>query len=384
MNKLAFSILTGEYPPQPGGVADYTAQLANRLAECRPVVVAPECPNQPPPPAGICFVSLPDCFGIRGLLKLDRHLARTVGPNRLLLQYTPHAFGMKALNLPLCFWLGWRRWGCGDDVHVMFHEVAFPFVRRPLRHNLIAVGNRLMAFVLMQACTRAYVAIPAWAEMLRKLGGRRVPIAWLPVPANVPDEPQPAAPSIRENHLRGGGDALVGHFGTYPEAIASSLAPAMARLLADRPATRFLLLGRGGDGFLARLKASHPAMQGKAFATGGLGSVELSANIQACDLMLQPYPDGISTRRGTAMACLANGVPVVTSVGPLSEPLWAAADSVCLAASLAPDAVAAACVNLLDSPEVRRKLGERGRELYRARFSLERTVQTLLADERSS
>lgn len=381
---IALSLLTGEYPPQTGGVADYTAQLAERLSESRPLLVAaPDCPHRPAPPTAISFLPLPGGFGLQGLLTLERHLSHTVESKRLLLQYTPHAFGMKALNLPLCFWLTWRRWGCGDDVRVMFHEVAFPFVRRPLRHNLIAVGNRLMAFVLMQACTRAYVAIPAWAEMLRKLGGRRVPIAWLPVPTNVPDEPQPAALTIRENYLRGGGDALVGHFGTYPDAIASSLGPAMARLLADRPATRFLLLGRGSDRFLAGLNASHPAMQEKSFATGGLGPIELSAHIQACDLMLQPYPDGVSTRRTTAMACLANGVPLVTSVGSLSEPLWAEGDSVCLAASMDPDAVADACVDLLDSPNIRRKLGERGRELYRARFSLERTVQMLLADERS-
>lgn len=372
-------VLTGEYPPQPGGVADYTALLAARLAGERPVVVAPDCPRRPEPPPDLRLVSLPDRFGPRGLVTIERHLARTPGPHTLLLQYTPHAFGMKALNLPLCVWLLWRRWAHGDDVRVMFHEVAYPFVRRPWKHNVIAIGNRLMAFVLLQACSRAYVSIPAWADMLRKLGGRRVPISWLPVPANVPADPHPAATELRAKFV-GAGTSLVGHFGTYPNGITSILGPAVARLVMGRPEVRFLFLGRGGEKFLNRLASSHPELAVKGFATGGLGPVDVSAHVQACDVMLQPYPDGVSTRRTSVMACLANGVAVVTNVGPLSERLWAGELLVDLADPPTPDGLAAACSILLDSPDRRRELGGRGRTVYRDRFSLDRTVEMLLAD----
>ena len=83
----------------------------------------------------------------------------------------------------------------------MFHEVAFPWVRRPLRHNLIAAVNRLMAAVLVRACTRAYVSTPAGSRCSGGSAPGRLPIAWTPVPSNVPDEADPtprwppAAPS---------------------------------------------------------------------------------------------------------------------------------------------------------------------------------------------
>lgn len=381
MSEPSWCLLTGEYPPQPGGVADYTALLAARLAESRPVaVVAPDSPGRSELPPNIHFFPLPDRFGPIALFALERHLARTPGPHRLLVQYVPHGFGMKALNLPLCLWLVWRRRGHGDDIRVMFHEVAYPFVRRPLKHNLIAVGNRLMAFVLMQACTRAYVSIPAWADLLRSLGGRRVAITWLPVQANVPSDPQPTAADIRAKFLGSAGTALVGHFGTYPDGITRVLGPAVARLLETRPNIRVLFLGRGSEKFRAWLVGTYPSVAAKVFATGGLDPIDVSAHIQACDVMIQPYPDGVSSRRGSMMACLANGVAVVTNLGPLSEPLWEGELASGVADPPIPDRFSEVAMHLLGSPELRCDLGARGRELYQVRFAFDRTVEALLAE----
>ena len=58
-------------------------------------------------------------------------------------------------------------------------------------------------------------------------------------------------------------------------------------------------------------------------AAGYLSPAELSAHIAACDLFVQPYPDGITSRRTSAMACLSRARPVVTTTGHLTEPLWA-------------------------------------------------------------
>ena len=49
----------------------------------------------------------------------------------------------------------------------------------------------------------------------------------------------------------------------------------------------------------------------------------LADHIGACDLLIQPYPDGISSRRTSAMAGLALGIPVITTTGSLTESLWA-------------------------------------------------------------
>ena len=105
--------------------------------------------------------------GLHGLRWLDRELARD-RPDRILVQYVPHAFGLKAMNLPFAAWIAVRaRWVA--PVWVMFHEVAFPFVRRPLRHNVLAVVNRVMARAIAGAANRVLVSIPGWNHLLVKI-----------------------------------------------------------------------------------------------------------------------------------------------------------------------------------------------------------------------
>jgi glycosyltransferase involved in cell wall biosynthesis len=140
-----------------------------------------------------------------------------------------------------------------------------------------------------------------------------------------------------------------------------------------------LLLGRGSDHFLKTFAADNPALAARVSAAGELPPSAVAAHLRACDLLLQPYPDGISARRGSVMAGLANGVPVVTNLGHLSEPLWAASRCVGLANGPEPAAIAAAAAPLLGDPRRRDELGTAGQRVYRANFSVEQVVARLRA-----
>ena len=99
----AWHILTGEYPPDPGGVADYTAIIANQLAAsgCE---VHIWCPGEPATQTehGVVVHRLRGGFQPASLLAFARHLSRFTGSRNLLVQYVPHAFGMKSVNVPFC------------------------------------------------------------------------------------------------------------------------------------------------------------------------------------------------------------------------------------------------------------------------------------------
>jgi glycosyltransferase involved in cell wall biosynthesis len=370
----SWHLVTGEYPPEPGGVADYTAILAQALA----AVVGPVhvwCPgNASATREGAVVVHrVAGRFGPAGLWRLDREIGRLPGPRTLLVQYTPHAYGYKAMNLPFVAWVASRRLR-GDDVRAMFHEVTYPWVRRPWRHNLIAAVNRLMAAVLVRACTRAYVSIPAWVPLLRRLGGARLPVTWTPVPANVPDDPAPAAVAARRAEL--GGGPLVGHFGTYGPLIVALLGPVLRALFDRRPDVRAVLLGSGGERWRAGFVADRPDLAPRVVAPGALPALSVAEYLRACDLAVQPYPDGASTRRSSLMAALANAVPVVTNLGALSEPVWASGP----VATAPADRLADLAADLLDQSGRRSELGAAGRRIYENQFSIGRTVAALLAD----
>jgi glycosyltransferase involved in cell wall biosynthesis len=98
-------------------------------------------------------------------------------------------------------------------------------------------------------------------------------------------------------------------------------------------------------------------------------------------VLLQPYIDGASSRRGTLMAGLSHGRPVVSTVGDLSEALWAEQDGHALSVvpANATVAIAEAVLGLLDDRPRRQAMGRTAAALYESRFSIDRVVAVLRA-----
>ena len=305
----AWHLITGEYPPQPGGVSDYAGQLARALAAtgAEVHVWAPATALGTGAEAGVTVHRLEGGFGPRGLRALGAGLD-ALPPGRLLVQYVPHAFGYRGMNLAFPLWLQGRR---REPVWVMFHEVAMLWTRERLALNLLAGATRVMAALMVRRADRLFVSIPAWSTMLpRALRPRAPEPLWLPIPSNVPPPPRPA-----ERKPPDAARVVLGHFGTYGDLIAAQLLGLAPPLLEGHPERRLKLLGRGGGAFAQRLLAAHPGLAGQVTAPGELPAETLQAELLSCDVLLQPYPDGISSRRTSAMAGLALGLPLVTNQG---------------------------------------------------------------------
>jgi glycosyltransferase involved in cell wall biosynthesis len=375
-------LITGEYPPDPGGVSDYTATLAGALAAAGRAIHV-WCPGDAAAtvdgPDGVAIHRVAGRFGPAGLTRLDRELDRFPGPRTLLVQYVPHAFGWKAMNLPLAIWILGRRIRRRDDIRVMFHEVAYPWVWRPMRHNILAAANRLIVIIIAWACSRAYISTQGWEPLLKRLGYRRTPTIWAPVPSNVPESASIAGVAARRAELTQGDPTarVACHFGTYGPSVTQTLGPVVREMLAHRPHLRVLLLGAGGDRWRAELAEDLGDRIARVFSPGLLPSTEIAEYLRASDLALQPYPDGASGRRTTLMAALANGVPVVTTVGILSEPIWSDG-AVAVVPAGDPDRLTRMALDLLDHPARLTELGQAGRQLYEDRFAIRHTVATLL------
>lgn len=111
--------------------------------------------------------------------------------------------------------------------------------------------------------------------------------------------------------------------------------------------------------------------------TGELSSAEVSAWLSACDFVVQPYPDGVTTRRTTTVTALAHGVPVLTTSGSLTEAMWGESGAVALAPVGNAAGFAVATGRLLKLPAERTRLKFAGRALYRARFDIDRMIDQL-------
>jgi glycosyltransferase involved in cell wall biosynthesis len=291
-------------------------------------------------------------------------------------QYVPHAFGCKAMNIPFAWWLGGRR---RQSVWVMFHEVAFPWGPwHAPKQNLLGATTRIMASLMLGAAQQSFVSIPAWEAILAPLAPADCRIDWLPMPSNFPTEVDSRlVAEARAAIARGPNAVVIGHFGTFESQVAEQLRPIFTALLRRNEQRSALLVGRGAAAFASSYAKRAADLMPRVHARDGLPPDQVVAHLAACDLLIQPYPDGVSSRRSSLMCSLALGLPILTTEGPLSEPLWRESGAVALAAVSSDSELVSTAEALLADRDERHRLGQRGRELYRSRFALEHTIRAL-------
>ena len=376
-------IITPEYPPQPGGVSDYTRLVAAGVAAAGDEVHVwcPPMPGEAPDVEADVGVSVHRVFGnfLRSdLCRVDQMLDQFNGPRRLLVQWVPHGFGRRAMNLSFCFWLWRRARRRGDRVELMVHEPFLEFTRGFRQRNAVALVHRLMTMVLLRAASRVWISIPAWEAYWRPYTlGRNQTFSWLPVASNIPVITDPSAVHAIRSHYVAPENYLIGHFGAYDRENISLLIDAVSPLITNGSKNVLLLLGRGGEQVRDALIKNDPEMGEQVRATGALDAAKLSLHLGACDVMLQPYIDGVSSRRGSTMAALAHGLPIVTTTGRLTEPLWAESDAVALVPAANVAAFVETTRRLLSDAEARRRMASSAKALYADRFEVNVIVNAL-------
>jgi len=260
----------------------------------------------------------------------------------------------------------------------MVHEPFLPFDRTRLRQNAGALVHRAMLRLLLAAARKVWVSTSSFLPDVSRVGPAGLPAPrWLPVPSAI-RRIDDAAGVARLRSCLAGAAPVVGHFGTCHSLVAPMLQRVIARIAETRPDVRFVLAGKGSDAFAHRLTAGGRMAPAAIVASGERQAADLSRLLQCCDVFVQPYHDGVSTRRTTLMTLLDHGCPLVTSSGPRTETRWTPDDALVLTAADDAPAMAAAALRLLESPLDRRRLGERGRAVYSSTFDVTHAVAALV------
>lgn len=366
-------IITCEYPPQIGGVSDYTRLLARELRKAgddvqvwAPQFNAAEEPN--------LHRELSD-FSSAHLKTAGELLDRYPKPRTLLVQWVPHGYGKRGINVGFTRWIA-SRVHQGDRLYLMVHEPFLDSDQRQWKHRIVALMQRRMIRTLLHSAERAFISIPAWENCLVPYIRPPLHCEWLPIPATIENTSTLAAISTVRSRFPAAA-LIIGHLGTYSAELRRILEPALARTLELVSNTHALLLGSNSDRFAAELQAHAPALANRIHGTGLLTDADLSNHIAACDVALQPYIDGLSSRRTSLMNVISHGVPVVSNFGHLTESLWGGSNAVALASTSEATQLAALCTQLLNDPQRRRELATAGRELYTSGFDWPAIISTL-------
>lgn len=335
------------------------------------------CPtdhDETPPQRGVEVHPTLGALLPQDILDTGAAISAIPGPRRLLVQWVPHAFGLRAVNLPFCLWLLSRRIVSGDSVDLMIHE-AFLDVRGSVRQRLAAIVQRVMMAILLLAAKRVWVSVPRWWQIARPFClGRRIAVGWLPVPSNVPETA--CLQRVRTLRQEACGAPTVGHFGSFGTVTDAQLIPILETVLDRCPALLLRLIGRGASSAKSRLVARQPDATDRIVVADGVGLDEVASQIAASDVMIQPYLDGVSGRRTSFMACLALGIATVTHAAECTEADWLELRP-CVFVDPLPEAYAAATLALLADEGSRRQIGECARTVYDQRFHMRHIVARL-------
>jgi glycosyltransferase involved in cell wall biosynthesis len=278
----------------------------------------------------------------------------------VIVQYFPQAY-LRGDVRHLVRWLGRVR-ASGARVVTTVHEFWPPADGRLRRAAARFMFRRLLR-TLARSSDRVVVTRPSaladLAEAVRPI--KEAGAVIIPVGASIrpPGEraPLPGEPVAKATPTR-----LI-MFG-QPAAMDAAVVSGVARWMASTPGVSLEWVARSADEMRAARRAFGADPNARVTFSGGVPADELSRRLSAATIGLAPNVNGTSTRRGTFVAFLGHGLPVVATSGPNTGDDLLAAEP-CL---FAPEGDAAAFVTALDQltadPARQAAMGRTARAFY--------------------
>jgi len=362
---MRIGLITGEYPPDQGGVGDFTHEMGRALAtlghEVHVITSAPRITHHASRITTIVHHSIRgwDWGCWRDISRLHDELRFDV----LNTQYQTAAYGMHpAVNLlPLQLRMGAGPRPC---TVVTFHDVKVPY--------LFPKAGRLRWWVNLVLARWSDAVIATNAEDFARLSTYSSirSLSLIPIGSNI--SPQTPANYDRQAWRARWGlnpdDLLLSYFGFLNESKGGeTLVRALARLVQSTSNIQLMMVGgKVGSSdptnvaYLKKIEGliEELGLADRIFWTGYTPQPEVSANLLASDICVLPYRDGTSFRRGSFMAALAHGLPIVSARPRVDVPQLRHGENILLVPPDAPVALAEAIVRLAADAELRRRLGE--------------------------
>jgi glycosyltransferase involved in cell wall biosynthesis len=295
----------------------------------------------------------------------------------VVVQYNPFSWGRWGVAPRLVRMMRRLRGRPGRPVlALMVHEPFMPLTG--VRGTLMGVWQRLQLAALRRISDITFVSIEAWMGAVRKWGPRRQLVEHLPVGSNLPD--MRAERAAARARLGAGDDTLVvAIFGTgHPSRRVDLVARSISALAESGFELIMLNLGAGAP----KLPRLSPGIGVE--APGALPAPEVARLLSAADVLLAPFVDGVSTRRGTMMAGLQHEVAVIGTRGPLTDAtLRDAETSLALVPVEAGHEFPKRVLSICRLPHARRQLAAEGRRLYERQFDWPVVARRLISAARA-
>jgi glycosyltransferase involved in cell wall biosynthesis len=306
---------------------------------------------------------------------------RTLNSDILHIQYQTAGYGMHpAINfvpLHLRLWYSTphfrRTMQQRPRVAVTFHDLRVPY--------LFPKAGAVRKWVTLSLARWSDAVIATNVEdyqLLRTLSFGHPSLHLIPIGSNIAARPPAGYDRASWRRSLGVDDSgvLLCYFGFVNESKGGeTLFRALAEVVRRGRQVKLLMIGgQVGDSDPTNMAyAEHVQALGIALGlrdhilwTGYTDAGQVSANLFAADICVLPYRDGASYRRGSFMAALAHGLPIVSTRPRVPIDTLVDGDNILLVPADDPLATADAVERLASTPELRARLARGALELARA------------------
>ena len=370
---LRVDLVFPRLPPTLDGIGDHTANLADALArqQCavRILTAQPTWDALPGVQIEHAF-SMDSRRGVRSVIAA----VQDDPPDWLALQFNQFSYGHLGLNPYLPFVIR-RLQQLLPHTRIAWiaHEDFVPASN--WKFALMTTWQRAQFWMLGQHADLIFFTIAPWVKRYQSWFPK-TPVYHLPVGSNIPRSDLSHADARR--HLGIAESTFVaGLFGSINAARLLSHVQRVGAAL-HRRHSDFLLLyvGPDGDRLQQALGHSFPVRD-----AGPLPALEVARCFAAMDLHLAPYVDGVSTRRGSFIAGLQQGIPTVGTLGPLTDRTLRQMqnDAFLLAPVSDPVAFERHALSLYTDPVLRTRIGAAGQHFFERSFSWQLVANTFLS-----
>lgn len=272
------------------------------------------------------------------------------------IQYQAAAYNMRS---PAINMLPWRLKGVTKTV-VTFHDLRVPY--------LFPKAGRLRETAVQFMARQASGIIATNPADLQQLTATiQTPVCQIPIGSNITTYApnQNKIDKIRDEMGLAKTDFLLGYFGFLNESKgADTLLKALVQL--DERHHLIFIGGQTGSSdpgnnqaFLTGLRHLITALglDARVHWTGFVPDERVSAFLHAANVMVMPYRDGVSLRRGTLMAVLVHGRSLITTTPASPTPELVHGENVWLVPPDEPTALAAAVRIVLADESLQNRLG---------------------------
>ncbi|MBN1563728.1 MAG: glycosyltransferase family 4 protein [Anaerolineae bacterium] len=360
--------ITGEYPPMQGGVGAFTHELCRALTD-----LGHECfvftdhkaanAHHTDPAAHVTADAHTWSWSTLGRI---RRWAQAQKLDVVNIQYQAAAFNMSAFIHILPMRL--------DNVCVVttFHDLLVPYLfpkAGPLRYQaVLTLARSSDGVIVTNRGDEDRLSLEKTIANLEHIPiGSNISAA---LPQNYEREAWRAAQGYAVK------DLVIGYFGFLNASKGIDTLLQSIKMARDKgiPAKLLMIGGRTGASDPTNIAFANEIDQliedldlSKHIRwTGFVPDEEVSAHLTAADLIALPFRDGVSFRRGSLMAALAHGCPIITTQPQVDLPDLVANRHALLVPPDSPTALCIAIEDLADNADLRTELGRNALELAQA------------------